>query len=286
MTELTNENIELRKTTANAIQKIMTNSGNIAFLNNAIERFLTELKEQNKECEPAALMMTGALMGFTLHELTTNDENAALKKQVEILDDEAVTVQITQEQYEEYLQLQKKNDVLKNEQFTFEELIKTQEEQLEPFNDEYFKNMDTKTIAELAKKSIRLTSENRKLEEECEKQKIKVVEILSEKENLYENNEILNETNTHLQYMLDDVIEKVMKDDDDDEYFYTELKEKFTSKLGKIIDQNNKYNQALNNVESLLKTITETNKVYPLQTNLQKCLEIISKAKRGDGNAE
>ena len=96
MTELTNENIELRKTTANAIQKIMTNSGNIAFLNNAIERFLTELKEQNKECEPAALMMSGALMGFTLHEFTTNEENAALKKQVEILDDEAITVQITQ----------------------------------------------------------------------------------------------------------------------------------------------------------------------------------------------
>ena len=117
MTELTNENIELRKTTANAIQKIMTNSGNIAFLNNAIEKFLTELKEQNKECEPAALMMTGALMGFTLHELTTNDENAALKKQVEILDDEAVTVQITQEQYEEYLQLLKKNDELEQEVF-------------------------------------------------------------------------------------------------------------------------------------------------------------------------
>lgn len=71
MTELTNENIELRKTTANAIQKIMTNSGNIAFLNNAIEKFLTELKEQNKECEPAALMMTGALMGFTLADELT-----------------------------------------------------------------------------------------------------------------------------------------------------------------------------------------------------------------------
>lgn len=35
---------------------------------------------------------------------------------------------------------------------------------LEPFEDEYFKGLDTKQIAELAKKSIRLTIENRKLE--------------------------------------------------------------------------------------------------------------------------
>ena len=36
--------------------------------------------------------------------------------------------------------------------------------ELQPFNDNYFKDLDTKTIAELAKKSIRLTTENRKLE--------------------------------------------------------------------------------------------------------------------------
>lgn len=35
---------------------------------------------------------------------------------------------------------------------------------LEPFEDEYFEGLDTKLIAELAKKSIRLTTENRKLE--------------------------------------------------------------------------------------------------------------------------
>lgn len=35
---------------------------------------------------------------------------------------------------------------------------------LEPFQDEYFKGLDTSTIAELAKKSIRLTTENRNLE--------------------------------------------------------------------------------------------------------------------------
>lgn len=36
---------------------------------------------------------------------------------------------------------------------------------LAPFEDEYFKGLDTKQIAELAKKSIRLTTENRKLED-------------------------------------------------------------------------------------------------------------------------
>lgn len=44
-------------------------------------------------------------------------------------------------------------------------------QKLEPFNEEYFKNMNTKIIAELAKKSIRLTAENRRLEDEIEKLK-------------------------------------------------------------------------------------------------------------------
>ena len=55
-------------------------------------------------------------------------------------------------------------EILKSENFSFEELIKYQDEQLEPFNDAYFEHLDTETIAELAKKSIRLTTENRKLE--------------------------------------------------------------------------------------------------------------------------
>ena len=43
-------------------------------------------------------------------------------------------------------------------------LRKRHKQALEPFEDEYFKGLDTKQIAELAKKSIRLTTENRKLE--------------------------------------------------------------------------------------------------------------------------
>lgn len=38
-----------------------------------------------------------------------------------------------------------------------------------PFKDDYFNGLTYKDIAELAKKSIRLTAENRRLEEEIEK---------------------------------------------------------------------------------------------------------------------
>ena len=38
------------------------------------------------------------------------------------------------------------------------------QEGLEPFKEDYFKGLDNKTIAELAKKSIRITAENRRLE--------------------------------------------------------------------------------------------------------------------------
>lgn len=85
--------------------------------------------------------------------------------------------------------------------------LEAKEQELEPFKDDYFKNLDTKTIAELAKKSIRLTTENRKFED------------------------------------------------------------------------------ALDVIEEILKTIIETNRVYPLQANLQKVLKIINKAKGGvNGN--
>lgn len=85
--------------------------------------------------------------------------------------------------------------------------LEAKEQELEPFKDDYFKNLDTKTIAELAKKSIRLTTENRKFED------------------------------------------------------------------------------ALDEIEEILKTIIETNRVYPLQANLQKILKIINKAKGGvNGN--
>ena len=61
------------------------------------------------------------------------------------------------------------------------------EKALAPFNDEYFKGLDTKQIAELAKKSIRLTTENRKLEAVLDE----IEEIAScEKIDIETNNEV------------------------------------------------------------------------------------------------
>lgn len=66
-------------------------------------------------------------------------------------------------------QLKQENEMLrktlKNKNFL--EIVEendTLKEALEPFKDEYFKGLENKQIAELAKKSIRITSENRKLE--------------------------------------------------------------------------------------------------------------------------
>ncbi len=47
--------------------------------------------------------------------------------------------------------------------YKLKEMLNEYRQELKPFKDDYFKNLDTKTIAELAKKSMRLTTENRKL---------------------------------------------------------------------------------------------------------------------------
>ena len=68
--------------------------------------------------------------------------------------------------------------------FELQKKLEAKEQELEPFKDDYFKNLDTKTIAELAKKSIRLTTENRKFEDELDK----IEEILAVADkNMYEN---------------------------------------------------------------------------------------------------
>lgn len=71
--------------------------------------------------------------------------------------------------YKEFLKLSQENEELKRR---IKELLHDcnscnfhkYKQAIEPFQDEYFKGLDTKQIAELAKKSIRLTTENRKLE--------------------------------------------------------------------------------------------------------------------------
>lgn len=53
--------------------------------------------------------------------------------------------------------------------YKLKEMLNEYRQELKPFKDDYFKNLDTKVIAELAKKSIRLTTENRKLEDARDK---------------------------------------------------------------------------------------------------------------------
>jgi predicted RNase H-like nuclease (RuvC/YqgF family) len=58
--------------------------------------------------------------------------------------------------------------------------IEEQTKQLEPFKDEYFKGLDNVVIAELAKKSIRITAENSKLEKTLTEIKEMLKEICME----------------------------------------------------------------------------------------------------------
>lgn len=53
------------------------------------------------------------------------------------------------------------------------------EEDIKPFLDPYFKGLDFKTIAELAKKSIRITAENCKLEHKIKTLQTKNPEIMA-----------------------------------------------------------------------------------------------------------
>lgn len=55
--------------------------------------------------------------------------------------------------------------------YKLKEMLNEYRQELKPFKDDYFKNLDTKTIAELAKKSMRLTTENRKLEDALDEAK-------------------------------------------------------------------------------------------------------------------
>ncbi len=65
--ELTQKQIEEMKAfEAQALNELVNDKGNAAFLNGAIQKFTNDVKAQNKECEPAAYMMSGAIIGYTL----------------------------------------------------------------------------------------------------------------------------------------------------------------------------------------------------------------------------
>lgn len=63
------------------------------------------------------------------------------------------------------------------------------EEDIKPFLDPYFKGLDFKTIAELAKKSIRITAYNRELEHKIELQDEKIDALIENCEMLKGENE-------------------------------------------------------------------------------------------------
>ena len=82
------------------------------------------------------------------------------------------TNELLQDKTKALTNLKSENDVLKtmlkdlsyeNQKFCYQ--IEEQTKQLEPFKDEYFKGLDNVAIAKLAKKSIRITAENSKLEQ-------------------------------------------------------------------------------------------------------------------------
>ena len=67
--------------------------------------------------------------------------------------------------------------------YKLKEMLNEYRQELKPFKDDYFKNLDTKTIAELAKKSMRLTTENRKLEDALDDIEYQVRELFLGVEN-------------------------------------------------------------------------------------------------------
>ena len=88
------------------------------------------------------------------------------------IDKQRKCIEVTECFRRQFDQLKAENEELKvmfkdlsyeNQKFSYQ--IEEQTKQLEPFKDEYFKELETIVIAELAKKSIRITAENRKLEQ-------------------------------------------------------------------------------------------------------------------------
>ena len=82
------------------------------------------------------------------------------------------TNELLQDKTKALTNLKSENDGLKtmlkdlsyeNQKFCYQ--IEEQTKQLEPFKDEYFKGLDNVAIAKFAKKSIRITAENSKLEQ-------------------------------------------------------------------------------------------------------------------------
>ena len=169
--------------------------------------YFKQLVRKTQECEEI-------LKSWSAHlELWKDDllkENERLKQECEELEknlkNEKKAAKIEIETYNNScLQLQQENDelylernVLNTANSGLNSVLEMKEQELnryrkalEPFQDEYFKGLDTTVIAELAKKSIRLTKENRNLETALEEIE-KVYEITIENITTYDEQNDIN----------------------------------------------------------------------------------------------
>ena len=109
-------------------------------------------------------------------------------------------------------QLKVENDGLKtmlkdlsyeNQKFCYQ--IEEQTKQLEPFKDEYFKGLDNVAIAKLAKKSIRITAENSKLEQTL----TEIKEICNSVENIENINSLYDAKLSGMYLQANKILQKI-----------------------------------------------------------------------------
>lgn len=96
-----------------------------------------------------------------------------------------------------------KHLIYENQKFCYQ--IEEQTKQLEPFKDEYFKGLDNVVIAELAKKSIRLTAENSKLEQTL----TEIKEICNSVENIENINSLYDAKLSGMYLQANKILQKI-----------------------------------------------------------------------------
>ena len=128
--------------------------------------YFKQLKRKEKECEELREYHNKCCEEFE------NEKKELLEKYIQLSRDFYSGKYCNVEKCKQLDQLKAENEELKtmlkdlsyeNQKFCYQ--IEEQTKQLEPFKDEYFKGLDNVVIAELAKKSIRITAEDSKLEQ-------------------------------------------------------------------------------------------------------------------------
>ena len=122
------------------------------------------------------------------------------------------TNELLQDKTKALTNLKSENDGLKtmlkdlsyeNQKFCYQ--IEEQTKQLEPFKDEYFKGLDNVAIAKLAKKSIRITAENSKLEQTL----TEIKEICNSVENIENINSLYDAKLSGMYLQANKILQKI-----------------------------------------------------------------------------